>query len=616
MSNSFSHLRAARHLCAALLLCSGATALADPSKGGEPPKLPPYNLAVDIDAPGAVRAQLDIQVPGLKQPLHYELGASNGGITGGVYIPPGKENFVSIKAFDERGESIYSGAGYASVDEELTREISIKLSGKETTHALVAKLGTYRLEIGFGVNEGDGYVLQATLLDAFGNHIPFKPDDIKWQLPFEFELLPYSCFRESLCIEFEKPGLETEIIIACAADITCWGKEPVDTRGPYRYVAVGNNHTCALTISDDLRCWGDNDHGQLGTPASFCLPMSGRMCSLVPIPVVCPPNEVCKFRAVAAGGDHTCAIDTAGKAWCWGEDGNFATGEPSDPSADGRSPAHRQIPATTGAGGKVDFVSIDTNTTHTCALSAAQDVFCWGANNSDQLGFPRAGGTASTRAVMVLSGNKYRSISTGMSHTCAIQVNSALDCWGSNFDFQLASSLPGAGLNGYTMFATLNSKVPLLGNKGVSRVVAGGTNTCAENYNSDTVCWGSSEHFTPPNSATAGFVALHYSYSTSMASDHDTCGARSCTRTCVTGLGGDLFCGKWDLGIPPQLPMVADPPSDHYISWDQVDVGPNHVCAVSSQRDVWCFGINKFGQFGTGVASTVRVDEPKTAVIR
>jgi hypothetical protein len=618
MPNPFSHLRAFSLMGCALLLATGATAGSRTMKEGLMPKEGSYNLAVDIDAPGAVRARLEIQSPDLKEALRYELGAKDGGISGGIYIPPGKENRVSITAFDERGEPLYEGSGYANVDEKLTRETAIALSGKETRAPLLAKLGTYRLEVGFGTNEGDGFLLETTLLDAYGNHIPFKPDDVKWELPFEFELLPYSCFRESLCIELPKPDLQKEAILICFRDITCWSKPPKDTRGPYRYVTVGLNHTCALTIANDIRCWGDNKDGQLGARGVWCPQALGYECSTVPLPVECPAGEVCKFRSVAAGGDHTCAVDTAGKAWCWGEDGNAATGVPSSENPDGSSIEHRYIPAFTDLGGKVDFIAIDTDRNHTCALSAANDVYCWGDNAFDQLGFPRSGGTWTARATLVRSGSKYASVVTGMNHTCAIQTNQALDCWGENFNFQLASSLPGAGLNGHTMFATLNSKVPLLGGKGVSRVAAGATSTCAENYNAHTICWGSAQHFTPPNNATSGFVALHYSYALSMATERDSCagGASNCTRTCVAGLGGDLFCGNWTSAIPPQLPLVAEPASDRYIVWNQVDVGENHVCALTSQRDVWCFGIDKFGQFGTGATSTVRTFAPVTAVNR
>jgi alpha-tubulin suppressor-like RCC1 family protein len=47
--------------------------------------------------------------------------------------------------------------------------------------------------------------------------------------------------------------------------------------------------------------------------------------------------------------------------------------------------------------------------------------------------------------------------------------------------------------------------------------------------------------------------------------------------------------------------------------WQEADVGPNHVCGVTTMQEVWCFGLNSFGQFGTGVRSTTRVDVPVTA---
>jgi alpha-tubulin suppressor-like RCC1 family protein len=52
------------------------------------------------------------------------------------------------------------------------------------------------------------------------------------------------------------------------------------------------------------------------------------------------------------------------------------------------------------------------------------------------------------------------------------------------------------------------------------------------------------------------------------------------------------------------------------VVWDLVDVGPNHVCGLTNQRDIWCFGTNKFGQFGTGVDSTVGTSAPQMAVDR
>ena len=608
MSNSFSHLRAARLLSAALLFAS-ASAFAGPPKG------PPNNLAIDVDAPGAVRAQVQVLVPGLKEPLLYDLNSQDGRLTGGIYVPAGKERSIAITAFDGRGERMYSGAGVANIDAKLTREISIALGGKEAKDPLFAKLGTYRFDVGFGANEGDGLLIQATLFDGLGNHIPFKPDDIKWQLPDGFELLPYSCYQTSLCIDFYKPDLKTQAILACYRDLACWNRKPADTRGPYLAVAVGLNHTCSLTKDADIRCWGDNATGQLGAPTAWCQNLTGYNCSLTPVPVVCPAGEVCKFRALAAGGNHTCAIDTNGKAWCWGEDGDWATGVQTVNSGLGL-PEHRQIPATAG-GVAVNFVSIDTNQHHTCAVSSTQDLYCWGSNARGELGYPQAVNNGSQFAKLV-AGKKYGSAKLGSRHTCAIQAgfSGLMDCFGDDFDYQITGSLTfGTGT-----FKTVNPLIPLLGNRGVSMQAAGGTNTCAQNSNADVICWGSP--VTGSLSTTNGFLALHYAYATSIATEVDLNGAAPGstvgvgTRTCLTGLGGDLFCGNWTTGIPPKLAMVPDPTSDHAVVWNQVDVGPNHACAVTTQQDVWCWGLNTVGQFGTGVASPTRALLPVTAATR
>ena len=619
MSKSFNHLRALGLSGCALLLAASTAAFAGPQREGAAPKGAPYNLAVDIDAPGAVRASLEVQVPDLKGALRYELNARDGDLTGGIYIPPGKERRVSITAFDERGEPLYQGAGYANVDEKLTREISIALSGKETKDPLLAKIGTYRLEIGFAMNDGDGYLLQATLLDAYQNHIPFQPDDIKWELPFDFELLPYSCFRESLCIEFGKPDLQKEIIIACARDITCWNKPPKDTRGPYVYVTVGRNHTCALTTGSDIRCWGDNKQGQLGATTASCPFNSYFRCSLEPVKVECQPGESCKFRSVSAGGDHTCAIDTNGKAWCWGEDGNWATGNDTGNSGAGL-PEHRLVPATNATGGAVNFVSVDTNVGHTCAVSSLHQVWCWGSNGRGESGFPQTVANGTPTPKLVVSNVEYRSVSTGGRHTCAIQwPSSRMDCWGENFDWQLGGTGTALGAGG--MFVSqVNQQVSLLKNAGTSIAASGLVSSCAQSTDGDTVCWGSPSTGFFFSQTTGGWTALKRSFASSLSTDSHSCQlpgvAVDCARICATAMAGDLFCGNWFSASPAQLQLVPEPQSDHVIVYTETDVGPGHVCAVTTQQEIWCFGKNNLGQFGTGVTSAAITTAPVLPAMR
>jgi alpha-tubulin suppressor-like RCC1 family protein len=566
------------------------------------------NLAVDIAAPGAIRAEIGISIPSLREDLRYELGVDQQGqLSGGIYIPPGESASIEIVAFDVRGDAIYKGASTAEIGKELTSEFRVPLEGRESETALYARFGTQLLTAGI-VGETDEHLqVGVALLDAYGR-VAFSPEDLEWKLPDGFREIKYSCFNDSLCIFEWKPTREQEAIALCLKlkPQPCFEGTPPDHRGPYKFVAVGQNHTCALTVTDEIRCWGDNVAGQLGAPSPSC---GFRDCSLVPIAVQCPAGEVCKFRSLAAGGDHTCAVDTNGKAWCWGEDGTLATGE----SSLGALPkhAHRRIPAFNDLGVPADFVAIDTNLSHTCAVSAAQDVFCWGDNNFGQLGAPQ-GILSATRAQLVRTGNRYKSVTAGTAHSCAVHAtNGLVDCWGDNSDFQLTGNVNASKI------ITINSKVPLA-SRGVQFMAAGATTTCAQASNEDTVCWGKPSHGSPLSSASPGFVALSASYARSMAADLDHCnGYYNCARICITDLGGELSCGQWKAGTPPpQLGQVPDPKGVAVISWTQVDVGPNHVCAVTQQRDVWCFGDNSWGQFGTGAQSSTRTDVPATAANR
>jgi alpha-tubulin suppressor-like RCC1 family protein len=566
------------------------------------------NLAVDIAAPGAVRAEIGISIPSLREDLRFELGVDREGqLSGGVYIPPGESAAIEVVAFDGRGAPIYRGEGKAEIGTDLTDEFRVPLAGQESQGPLYARFGSQLLTAGIVGGTDELLQVGVTLLDPHGQ-VQFSPEDLEWKLPDGFPEIRYSCFNDSLCILEWKPTREQEALAMClkVKPYPCFTGPVPDHRGPYKYVAVGQNHTCALTVTNEIRCWGDNVFGQLGAPSPSC---GQRNCSLVPIAVQCPAGEVCKFRALAAGGDHTCAVDTNGKAWCWGEDGSAAAGSSSFPAP---NHTHRRTAAFTDLGVPANFVAIDTDFGHTCAVSAAQDVFCWGANFSGQLGAP-LGILTTSNAQLVRSGNRYKSVTTGMSHSCAVQANNGLvDCWGDNADFQLTGNV-----NSST-FLTINSRVPLA-SRGVQFMAAGATTTCAQVANDDTVCWGKPSHGSPIGSASQGFVALTASYARSMATDLDHCnGFQNCARICIADLGGELSCGHWKAGTSPSqlLSKVPDPQGVVVISWTQVDVGPNHVCAVTTRQDVWCFGDNSFGQFGTGVFSNNRTDVPVTAANR
>jgi alpha-tubulin suppressor-like RCC1 family protein len=109
-------------------------------------------------------------------------------------------------------------------------------------------------------------------------------------------------------------------------------RTPTQVLGGHQYstISVGVNHTCGLTVDLFLYCWGLNDNAQLaGTATETCIlgPAVSAPCSTRPI--LSARGHV--FRAVSAGGFHTCAIEVNGGAFCWGANdrgqvGNGQTG--------------------------------------------------------------------------------------------------------------------------------------------------------------------------------------------------------------------------------------------------------------------------------------------------
>jgi len=209
---------------------------------------------------------------------------------------------------------------------------------------------------------------------------------------------------------------------------------PVQVSGTYSSVAVGEWHTCAIGTDGITYCWGDNFAGQLGNG------QSGFRSGSIAYREVTPQPISAAFTKVEAGGVHTCALDAAGTAYCWGYNlyGELGRGYFTNVSA----PYSQPTPA--AVGGSHQFSKVTLGRYHSCGLKADGSAYCWGKNEYGQLGIGTANpaspyGVASPRPVP----GTWAALGAGYVHTCGITPTGAGKCWGSNGSFQLGTGAAG-----------------------------------------------------------------------------------------------------------------------------------------------------------------------------
>jgi alpha-tubulin suppressor-like RCC1 family protein len=176
--------------------------------------------------------------------------------------------------------------------------------------------------------------------------------------------------------------------------------------------------TCGLTTSGAAYCWGRNEFGQLGDGTT-----ANRT---VPVPVLGAQT----FVAVVAGYYHACGLTANGDAYCWG---NNSLGQ----LGDGTFIAHLN-PVLVSGGHTFTALSAAAGQ-HTCGLSADGVLRCWGLNSSGQLGTGSLGpvlcpgGTPCSRSPVAVSGGfTFSTVRAGGWHTCGITTAGVLYCWGRN----------------------------------------------------------------------------------------------------------------------------------------------------------------------------------------
>ena len=162
-----------------------------------------------------------------------------------------------------------------------------------------------------------------------------------------------------------------------------------------------------------MECWGDNVEGEVGdgTTTTKTTPVfvSGLSRGVV---------------AISAGVQHTCALTSAGGVECWGENDHGELG-------DGRTAEERVTTPVDVSGLSSGVVAISAGGFHTCALTSAGGVKCWGYDGDGEIGDGTTVDKTTPTDVSGLSSG-VAAISAGDKHTCALTSSGGAKCWGEN----------------------------------------------------------------------------------------------------------------------------------------------------------------------------------------
>ncbi|MBL8951085.1 MAG: hypothetical protein JNK82_09930 [Myxococcaceae bacterium] len=309
-----------------------------------------------------------------------------------------------------------------------------------------------------------------------------------YMLPLVWGLAGFACLDPITSqAPVDRPAGKVEAVTtgathACAllegGSVRCWGApglvgdgtrslrvEAVEVKGLSAGVlslSAGLAHTCELSTSGHVKCWGQNARGELG--------LGDDLPRLEPVAI---PELLEGVSQICAGASHSCALKSSGAVFCWGANDYAQLGVVSPASA----PSPVQVPALSAG-----IRHIAAGAAHTCAVTIEGEVHCWGSNAHGELGNGVPSPTPSAAPVRVEGLNdKAMMVVAGRSHTCALTPAGAVWCWGQN---ELGALGDDTSIDRALPVQPLGLPGPAVS------MSAGAGGTCAVLTSGDAWCWG------------------------------------------------------------------------------------------------------------------------------
>ena len=372
---------------------------------------------------------------------------------------------------------------------------------------------------------------------------------------------------------------------------------PIPSPATYKDVAAGGSHSCAIQSDGAATCWGHNYYGQSDAPDGT-------------------------FEAVAAGNHHTCALRTERTITCWGLD-NHGQSDPPDGT----------------------FKAVAASSDYSCGLQRDDTVTCWGQRYERGGRFKAVvarfynGCQLRTDDTLQCWGDSsnapegtFKAVAVSDDHACGIRADSTVQCWSSHSRSRAPDPPEGtfraiAAGEYHTCALRTNGTIECWGSdsnapEGTFKAIAAGNyHTCALRTDGTIECW--DNHSNWGNGAGqldvphGGFKAV------TETRNQPTCGLR--TDDTITCWGSNYISWVWWWDPPAGTfeavtagylyacglrtdhtvtcwgggergPVEQVRPGDRDGTFKAVAAGPSHACGLRTDDTTECWGSNGNGQ--------------------
>jgi alpha-tubulin suppressor-like RCC1 family protein len=350
------------------------------------------------------------------------------------------------------------------------------------------------------------------------------------------------------------------------------------------------NTSCAIDNSGAAWCWGPSYDGELGN-GSTASATTGTPTQVVGGHV---------FSQISTGDRGSCAIDTDGAAWCWGNsyDGRLGNG----------STANNQHTGTPSQVlGNHVFRQISVGSTTSCAIDTDGDAWCWGDSYNGKLGNGSTATANTGTPSQVVGGHVFSDVSVGTQTVCALDTDGAAWCWGTSYNGRLGNGSTAEGAN-------TGTPSQVVGNHVFDQISVGYYNTCAIDTNGAAWCWGASndgilgngsiasdQHTGTPTQVVGShaFIVLerggHYS---GMSAERHRCGIDTSRAAWCWGGSYDGALGNGSTASDQHTGTPIQVVGSHQM--DQLSTHPYGTCAIDTGGAAWCWGSSNDGRLGNG----------------